>query len=298
MTRPGAGESGPPDPSDRSAGSGGVDRTRISPVSLPLHVEEHGSGGRPLVLVHGFGANSYTWRHWLPALADSYRVVLVDLKGHGASPKPDDDRYSPFHQAELLLRTIRARDLEDATLVGHSLGGGVVLTTALRLLDSEPHRVASLVLVSAATRPQQIPPYIGWARKPVLGHLFLRLVPPRTLMRWALRSIVYDPQAVSREQVEAYAEPIRSWKDRRALLKGARQIVPDGAEEVVARYPEVDRPTLLLWGRQDPVVPWELGRELEETLPDARLEILDECGHLPQEERPRRSLEVVRSFLR
>jgi len=290
-------QSGTPAPSTPPTGSE-PHRGPPSRVRLPLHVEEHGSGGRPLVLVHGFGGNSYTWRYWVPRLGDSHRVLLVDLKGHGASPKPYDDRYSPFDQADLLARTIRARELEDVTLIGHSLGGGVVLATALRLLDSEPDRLRSLVLVSAATRPQEIPRYIGWARKPVLGHLFLRLVPPRTLMRWALRSIVHDPSTVSREQIEAYAEPILSWKDRRALLKGARQIVPEGADEVVARYPSIDRPTLLLWGRDDPVVPVELGRDLEKTLPDARLEILDGCGHLPQEEQPERSLEIVRRFLR
>ncbi|MDX1566697.1 MAG: alpha/beta fold hydrolase [Longimicrobiales bacterium] len=266
-------------------------------MSVSLHVEEHGSGGRPLVLVHGFGGHGHTWRFWTPRLAASYRVFLVDLKGHGASPKPDDDRYSPFDQAELLVQTLRARSLEDATLVGHSLGGGVVLAAALQLLDTEPGRVRSLVLVSAATRPQEIPRYIGWARKPVIGRVFLRLVPPRLLMRWALRSIVYDPADVTPEQIEAYAEPITSWRDRRALLKGARQIVPENADEVVARYGSVDVPTLLLWGREDTVVPVELGRELERTLPKARLEVVEECGHLPQEERPQATLNAVLDFL-
>lgn len=266
-------------------------------LSLPLHVEEHGSGDPPLVLVHGFGGNSYTWRYWVPHLVRSHRVLLVDLKGHGAAPKPADDRYSPFDQADLLVRAIRSRDLVHATLVGHSLGGGIVLAAALRLLDTEPERVGSLILVSAATRPQEIPRYIGWARRPLLGKPFLRLVPPRVLMGWALRSIVHDPSTISRDQIEAYAEPFLEWKDRRALLKAARQIIPEGAEEMVARYDTLAVPTLLLWGREDPVVHVELGRRLEETLPNARLEVIDRCGHLPQEERPRASLDPVRDFL-
>ncbi|MFP3947222.1 MAG: alpha/beta fold hydrolase [Gemmatimonadota bacterium] len=284
----GPSSSGPP--SDGSAEG--------STPPIPLHVEEHGSEGRPLVLVHGFGGHSYTWRFWTPRLAASYRIFLVDLKGHGASPKPDDDRYSPFDQADLLVRTLRTRGLESATLVGHSLGGGIVLAAALQLLETDPGRIHSLILVSAATRPQEIPRYIGWARKPLVGRAFLHLVPPRLLMRWALRSIVYDPSDVTPGQVEAYAEPIRSWNDRRALLKGARQIVPENAGDVVARYGSVDRPTLLLWGREDPVVPAELGRELAQVLPKARLEIVEKCGHLPQEERPRASLNAVLDFLR
>lgn len=250
-----------------------------------------------MVLVHGFGGNRHTWRHWLPRLTDTYHPLLVDLKGHGAAPKPLDGRYSPFEQARLLAELVRDRKLDGATLVGHSLGGGIVLAAALELVETRPDAVDSLVLVSAASRPQEIPRYIGWARKPVLGRAFLRLVPPRTLMRWALHSIVHDPTSVTREQIEAYAEPFESWEARKALLQAARQIVPEDAEAVVRRYESLDLPTLLVWGRNDPVVPVDLGRELEGRLPDARMVVLDECGHLPQEERPRASLEPVLEFL-
>lgn len=250
-----------------------------------------------MVLVHGFGGHSFTWRHWLPGLGDAHHILLVDLKGHGDSPKPPDGPYDPFEQARLVAAVVRERSLERATLVGHSLGGGIVLAAALDLVESRPEALDSLVLVSAATRPQEIPRYIGWARKPFLGRAFLRMVPPRTLMRWALRSIVHDPSSVSREQIEAYAEPFESWKDRKALLRAARQIVPEDADAVVRRYESLDVPTLLLWGREDPVVPLELGRELEGRLPDARLVTLDACGHLPQEERPRASLRPVLEFL-
>lgn len=264
---------------------------------MRLHVEERGGEGRPVVLVHGFGGHSFTWRHWLPGLGDAHHILMVDLKGHGNSPKPSHGEYDPFEQARLVAAVVRDRSLERATLVGHSLGGGIVLAAALDLVERRPEALDSLVLVSAATRPQEIPRYIGWARKPVLGRAFLRMVPPRTLMRWALRSIVYDPSSVSREQIEAYAEPFESWKDRKALLRAARQIVPEDADAVVRRYESLDVPTLLLWGREDPVVPVELGRELEGRLPDARLVTLDACGHLPQEERPRASLRPVLEFL-
>lgn len=263
---------------------------------MSLHVEEWGRG-RALVLVHGFGGNRFTWRHWLPRLSEGHRVLLVDLKGHGASPKPLDGRYSPFDQARLLSEVIRDREIVDATLVGHSLGGGIVLASALELLDDASRRVDSLVLISATTQPQEIPRYIGWARKPILGQVFLRLVPPRTLMRWALRSIVHDPSMVTQDQIEAYAEPFEAWRDRKVLLQASRQIVPEDAESVVERYGSFPRPVLLLWGRSDAVVPVAMGRELEERLPDARLVVLDECGHLPQEERPGASLVPVLEFI-
>ena len=260
-------------------------------------MEEHGRRGRPLVLVHGFGAHGYTWRHWTGPLSRDFRVVVVDLKGHGAAPKPDDDAYRPHDQAELLIRMIRGRELTGATLVGHSLGGGVALLTALALEEDEPERLDSLVLVSSAAYRQRIPPFISLARKPLVGPLLLRLFPSGPLVRRILRSIVHDPERITAGQVDAYARPLREREGRRALLRSARRIVPDDVNDVVDRYPALELPTLLLWGRDDPVVPLAVGERLSNALPRSRLEVVEACGHIPQEERPRASLERVRAFL-
>lgn len=264
--------------------------------SLPLHVEETGEGP-PLLLLHGFGANSYTWHRWVPELARDHRVIRVDLKGFGAAPKPDDDAYAPADHAELLLRLVRGRDLRDLTVVGHSLGGGIALLLALRLLEAEAERLRALVLVAAPAYRQGIPPWIRRARIPLVGRIFLRLVPPRRLIRWVLRSIVHDPSTITRTQVEAYAEPLESADARRALLRTARQIVPPDLERTVRRYPEIGVPALLLYGREDPVVPLEVGERLADALPRARLHVLDACGHDPPEELPEESLAAVRAFL-
>lgn len=264
--------------------------------SLPLHVEERGEGP-PVLLVHGFGANGYTWRHWAGELSRDHRVILVDLKGFGSAPKPSDGAYGPADHAELLLRLVRGLDLRRLTVVGHSLGGGIALLLALRLLDAEPERLRGLVLVAAAAYPQEIPPWIRLARLPLLGRVLLRLLPARRLIRWVLRSIVHDPTTITRTQVEAYAEPLESADGRRALLQTARQIVPEDVDVLVARYPEIRVPTLLLYAREDPVVPLEVGERLAADLPRARLEILEACGHDPPEERPRESVEPVREFL-
>lgn len=268
----------------------------MTAFSLPLHVEERGDGP-PLLLVHAFGGNSYTWRHWVPDLARRHRVILVDLKGFGSAPGPDDDAYAPGDHAELLFGLVRGRDLRDLTVVGHSLGGGIALLLALRLLDAEPHRLRALVLVATAAYRQAIPPWIRLARLPLLGPILLRLAPPRPVIRAVLRSIVHDPATVTPTQVEAYAEPLESAAGRRALLRTARQIVPPDLEGTVSRYVEIGVPTLLLHGRQDPVVPLEVAERLAETLPRARLHVLEACGHDPPEERPEESLDVVREFL-
>ncbi len=219
----------------------------------------------------------------------------VDLKGHGSAPAPEDDRYTPHDHAELIHRFIIQKDLRELTLCGHSMGGGLALLVALRLLDEG--RLERLVIVAGAAYPQRLPPFVKLARMGRPARWFFASVPKRRLIGWILRSIVYDPSAISGAQVEGYAEPLRSAPHRLALIKTALGIIPSDVSELTARFAEIDVPTLLLWGRHDAVVPISVGERLLEVLPRARLEVLEECGHLSPEELPKESLQIVESFL-
>jgi pimeloyl-ACP methyl ester carboxylesterase len=252
------------------------------------------------VLVHGFGAWSFTWRHWTPELARRGHVVLVDLKGFGTAPHPDDGAYAPRDQAELVHRLILELDLHRLTLVGHSLGGGIVLLTALLMADDPgiaSHRLRRLVLVASAAYRQPFPPFMAVERWPLLGRALVRGVGASRLVRWTLRSVVHDPDAVTAGQIAGYAGPLDSAEARRTLLESARQVMPADLDAVTRRYGEIDVPTLLLWGREDPAVPLWVGERLEEELPRATLEILEECGHAPMEEMPEAALERITRFL-
>lgn len=270
-------------------------------LTLPLYVETHGldpdEGVDTFVLVHGYGGSSFSWRYWVPALAERGHVVLVDLKGFGAALRPDDGRYAPHHQAELVHRLILQHDLRRLTLIGHSLGGGIVLLTALRLLDEDPLRLARMVLVAGAAYEQKMPPFVRLARHPHLSGILARLMGPRRIVRQVLRTIVYDPTGITTAQIEGYAHPLATPGTYKALLQSALQIVPDHLADVVMRYPTLDVPALLLWGRNDPVVPLSVGERLARDLPDATLVVLESCGHLPPEELPYESTAVLREFL-
>jgi len=272
--------------------------------ALPLHVEQYGEGQRKIMLLHGFGANSYTWRSWIGTLAKQHEVWSVELKGHGSAPAPPDDLYSLHDHADLVHRLIVQRDLRELTLVGHSMGGGIALLVALRLLEAEREkghekgRLERLVLVSGAAFPQRIPPFVALASHGRLSEWGLRFFPKRLLIRRVLRSIVFDPEGVTETQVAAYAEPFYSPGHRTALIKTAMRIVPPDLAEIVARIPEIDLPTLLLWGRHDWVVPLDIAERLLAALPSAQLEIMEDCGHMPPEEFPKESLEIVLKFLR
>jgi len=267
---------------------------------LPLHVESlrKPQGGREsFVLLQGYGASSFRWRNWIPSLAARGHVVLVDLKGFGRAPRPDDDRYGPTDQAELVYRLVVERGLREVTLMGHSLGGGVALITALRLLDEDPGRLRSMVIVAGAAYRQRMPPFVALARHPRLSGAFLRLLGGRFVAREVLRSCVYDVTTITGEQVEGYAAPLRTPHAGRGLLRTAVRIVPDDLDAISARYREIGVPTLLLWGRYDRVVPLGIGRRLARALPNADLVVLEACGHLPAEERPGASVRILEDFL-
>lgn len=264
----------------------------------PLHVEETGCGDPPLVLVHGFGAHGAFWRKWVPGLARSHRVMTVDLMGFGQADHPSGGDYSPLSQSRHLAELLRRMRGERPVLVGHSLGAGIAVATALRLQDEGgAWAPGGLVLVSGAVYHQKLPRYLSLARIRGLGELFLVAPPPRFLLRYGLRGIVHDPQTVDREQVETYRAPLRSLGRRRAILRAARQISPAEAEGLTARLGELSLPVLLVWGEEDRIVPPEMGRRLEKALPDARLVLLPRVGHLPPEEAPEASLEPVKRFL-
>ncbi|CAN5629534.1 alpha/beta fold hydrolase [soil metagenome] len=266
----------------------------------PLHVETVGDEGLPpIVLVHGFGASSHSWRKWAPELARDHHVVLVDLMGFGRAATPVGGDYSPQAQAGHLVRVIQGLPSPLApVLVGHSLGGAVVLLATLQLQDEgKADAVRGLVVVSGAVFPQPFPPYISMARRSGLGEVLLMAAPPAWALRLGLRGIVHDPDTVDDEQVEGYRAPLQSSERRQAILRAARQILPASGEDLSDRYREIRPPLLALWGAEDGVVSPAFARRLAETVMRGRSVILPEVGHLPPEEAPGASLVELRRFL-
>ena len=272
---------------------------RIIMTDLPLRVTEHGNGagGETFLLLHGYAGSSFTWRQWLPDLARRGRVLTVDLKGFGDAPKPDDDRYAPGDLADLVVALVLEMGLHRLTLVGHSLGGSIALLVALRLLDASEERLGRLVLIASPAYRQRLPPMVSLSKAPRLARLLLRVVGTRRVVRFVLRQIVVDAATVSYDQVAAYAHPLESEEGVRSAMAVGRSILPGDLDATAARYPELEIPTLLLWGDRDRVVPLRIGQRLSHDLPDARLVIMERCGHIPPEELPKTSLRHLEEFV-
>lgn len=268
---------------------------KLMSTGINLHFETHGSGS-PILMLHGFGASLYTWRYLVPAFTTSNKLILVDLKGFGKSPKPKDKFYRIQDQADLIYQFIVQQDLRGFTLIGHSMGGGVALLVSLMLAKEKSDRLSRLVLIDSAGYRQKLPAFIAILRIPIIGPLS-SLLPNTIKARIGLKTSYFDDTKITRDQVAAYAEPLSSDGGSYALFRTAEMLIPADIDQISSQYNQITVPTLIVWGRNDEVVPLEIGNRLHEAIANSELTIIDRCGHIPHEEKPAETIEVVRSFL-
>jgi pimeloyl-ACP methyl ester carboxylesterase len=282
-----------------SAGDGAAGPfARLGPPEAPvnLYYEEQGKGP-PVLLLHGFGASTYTWRHIVPELAPTHRVIAVDFKGFGQSDKPFDERYSVLDQAELIAQLVEDKDLRNLTIVGHSFGGGVALRLALEADTRLDGRIARLVLLDSIAYQQQIPVFFRLLEVPLVSQVGVRMVPPEMQTRVALQIAYHDDSKIDPEQVEIYAAPLKTAAGKHAIVQSARQIVPKDIDTLPERFKTITLPTLILWCDHDRIVPLDVGIKLRRTLPNSTLRLVEGCGHMPQEEQPEATLLLLKGFI-
>lgn len=261
-----------------------------------LYAEETGNGPT-LVLLHGLGASTFTWRHIVPKLARNHRVITLDLKGFGRSDKPRDGRYRAVDQAALVAAFLRERNLQGVTLIGHSFGGTVALLTALKL-KREPQRIARLVVMDAPALKQDFGNSAELVRAPALPEAAISVAPPKLMAHMLLRFVSRRGRKIPEADIRGYAAPFDEEGAHHAFIATAQAILNDNTKRLGQSYRAIRQPTLLVWCRRDEIVPLATGQKLARRLPNARLEILSRCNHLPQDENPERLIAKLRAFLK
>ena len=270
------------------------------------------SATQHLLLLHGLFDNRGTWDYVLPHLVEAgYHIIAPDLVGCGDSSKPElaslpsTERYSLDTQVGFVRRFTECLGLDDLVLVGHSLGGGIALRSLCTEWPGAP-RVRGLVLESAAGHAQGLPARLRllaeWPGRllthPWVHALALATGGAQRIARATFRHVFHDPDKIPKELVDRAVDIVRDPRTLAAYRDTARNLLPADIATFPDRYRDIDVPTLIVWGRDDRIVPPLFGLLFEAEIPGSTLHVFDECGHAPHLEYPVETAVLLRDWMR
>ena len=245
-----------------------------------------------LLLVHGFLVSSACWEDILPGLASRFRVLAPDLPGSGESDIWKNRMVSFTRFASFLHAFLTRLEVKRTSVIGHSMGGGIaVITSAMYgqllskmvLMDSISYPFKQ-TLKARAVQARGIGPFI-----------FKKLYGWGMFRSYFKNDVYYVKSRMNEQRLKAYYDAFNT-TERREFSYDLMKMVTNPVE-VEAKVPEIKTPTLIVWGGKDTLVPLSCGHRLAREIEGAKLEIIPECGHAPQEEAPDQALEVIFNFL-
>jgi len=265
-------------------------------TGLSVHVRDEGRrDGRSVILIHGANASLHTWEPWVSSLASKWRVITLDLPGHGLTGPHPSGVYTYAAFVDVVDKLMQKLNVGRAVICGNSMGGGVAWQFALR----HPQKLDGLILVDSIGAPQSerrnVPLGIRLARTPVIGNLF-KVITPRSMVKQSLLASFHDPAAVNDAMIDRYWELNRYPGNRDATMRRAAagdQGITNAKDQIAT----IRTPALILWGADDRVFSVESAKWFASAIPTARMIVYPDIGHMPMEELPHRSAADVAAWL-
>jgi len=246
-----------------------------------IHFRDQGDpAAKVLLFIHGTSASLHTWEPLISQLGSGYRFVSLDLPGHGLTGVNPERDYSRKAMVNAVWAVMDHLDIEQASLVGNSLGGAVAWSSAL----DKPRRVKSLVLIAPSGAPRQKTSQsnIGFKiLRTVLGQMLMKRVSPRFIIKKSLLQTVAKPEIVNEPMVDRYWELLRMQGNRQAMIDLANTPRNSDAWQ---RLKTIDHTSLVIWGDADGLLPVTMSDVFERELPNVNVQRLKNIGHLPMEE--------------
>ena len=253
-----------------------------------IHYMESGKG-EPLILVHSAGQSLYTFRRLFYKLAMYYRVIAVDLVGHGYSDRPDFFDYTIGDHAESLARFMDSMGIESAHILGFSFGAGY----ALELAHKHPERVGKIVAICPGGVTSEMPLTVRMMESGLFGGIASRMYNLKSVKKM-LNECVFDHTVINEHDAAEYFKPVADSSSRYAVR---RTLAEFDENALISSLREIQAPVLLLWGEDDK---WHPAGEVDEyrsSLRSCSCTVIRNAGHLVHEEKPDRIAELVRGFI-
>lgn len=265
------------------------------PNGARIHYRDRGPrDAGVLVLLHGSNASLFTWEPWSKSLSDHFRVISLDLPGHGLTGAVPNHDYSQKGMVETVNEFADALHLQSFALAGNSMGGGV----AARYAETYPNHVSRLILVDAGGMPTKMGDRIplafqllrmSWMR-PILSH-----ITPRALVAEGLNDAIVRKSIITDKMIDTYWDFARMEGTREATFE--RFQLNEDWHYIPDHISQITMPTLILWGEQDHLIPVASAHAFNKAIPNSKLIIYPATGHIPMEEVADQSAADVRAFL-
>jgi len=253
--------------------------------------------GKPIVLIHGYGAGMWVWEKQMEVISQHYRVYAVDVIGHGFSDRPKIP-YTPEAYIYFLRDLMDGVGIEKATLIGNSMGGGIAWATAILF----PERVERLVLIDCVppdvlrrVKNKSLRTLIGIRNIPFLPYLVIS-ARSKSSMRWALKECVSDVNLITPEVVKRQYQLSK--------IKGTTWVLYSTlkhAEEALKlrdQFSRIHQPALFIWGEQDIIFPLDVGETLHRAITSSKFQLIEKSGHIPMWESPDQVNQAILDFLK
>jgi pimeloyl-ACP methyl ester carboxylesterase len=261
-----------------------------------VHYQEAGGEqAPPIILIHGFISSNLVWSPVLLSLArKGFHVIAPDLPGYGYSDKPADARYTIGEQARAVIGLMDQLQIKKAIVVGASYGGAIAATMALDYSE----RVAKLILVGAVSNDDAKKKFLlRVSCLPLIGDI---ATPLFLGSRWILRKRMQDmyrrmEKPINEGMIAARHHLLATSNTHRAMIRTARAW---SADRIQREASLIRQPTMLIWGDEDDHIPIDNAFRLRDTIPNAKLIVFRNCGHIPAAEHPERFVEAVAEFSR
>jgi pimeloyl-ACP methyl ester carboxylesterase len=273
----------------------GAKRFEPEPGLSIYYLDEGRRDAPALVMVHGFAASLHAWRPWVQRLGDRYRLISLDLPGHGLTQAPKSYRASLDGDVALVDKLAAELHLGRFVIVGNSMGGAV----AWRYAMLHPDKLSGLVLVNAAGWPGDKgggggPPGFAVLLNNPLGHALMKTFDPHDLAKGGLQSAYLDPALVDEKLIDRYGDLALAPGHRDILLT---QDMRPGQKVTAADFAKIATPTLVLSGGKDKLIPPAQQQAFAHAIPGAKIVVYPEGGHVPMEQLPDASAKDLSDFL-
>lgn len=281
------------------------------PNGANMHYRDEGTPNKPaLVMVHGGFGSLHNWEGWIPELSNDFRLISMDLLGHGLTGTYPANIYDRHTERDAVHQLLQQLGVEQYIVAGNSFGGGIALEMALKY----PNEVVGLILVDSEGIPNSSdgydtslfnsdkpmtpadPNFIKPTSMEKIGSYFIG----KKMIASTLDSMVHNKDLLTDEFVTHYARILRHTGNREAQLlmfrQGMHLISNNPKMDLLPRLKEIQCPTLIIQGKQDTLVPMHVAETFNKAIMNSQLAVIDQAGHMPMIEKPKESAAKVKAY--